>query len=386
MDDQERIRPDAHALGRAQALLERVLGSHRPMGSDGGSDGGIDASVSLASRYPLVFEERFPGRLVAFEEEGDVRSACAYLVRELVVPGARVRVGLVGSVATDPDWRGRGLASLVLQEAERCLAREGCLLALASAGEPQFFREKGWSPIGARAEFRIDAAIAARLPTVAGVRAAGPDDFAAIQRLYARHPERVDRSTEEASALLAGPELETLVLCRTRDVAAYTCLTLESGGAAVREWGGSPSDVLALVREQAERLRGRSHTGELTVVAPPTARELIERLGACGARRLTQPLALGRLLDVEHAMELFDRFGRSGGTHFRIELEAQGSPAPRILVRGPQGRRRLGAAELLDVLCEPCGSRRAVEALERELACALPGLPLSPFLWGLDAI
>ena len=109
-------------LARARGLMERVLRGGAP----------------LAAEYPLVFEHGFPGRIVALEEHGDVRSACGILVRDFAIGAARVRAGLIGSVTTDPAWRRRGLASRLLDRAEAMLAHDGCSLALLWADEPAF--------------------------------------------------------------------------------------------------------------------------------------------------------------------------------------------------------------------------------------------------------
>jgi hypothetical protein len=62
----------------------------------------------LAREYPLVFDPAFDGRVLALEENGHVRSACALLVRDFLGGKTRTRVGMIGSVSTDPDWRGCG--------------------------------------------------------------------------------------------------------------------------------------------------------------------------------------------------------------------------------------------------------------------------------------
>ncbi len=80
---------------RARALMERVL-------SDGGS---------LSSEYPLLFGDEPTGHLLALESDGEVRSACAMLVRDFLVGSMSVRVGMIGSVVTAPEWRGAGLAA-----------------------------------------------------------------------------------------------------------------------------------------------------------------------------------------------------------------------------------------------------------------------------------
>ena len=81
---------------------------------------------SLAPAYPLVFQEDLPGRLVTLSADGAVRSACAILERDLHVGGETIRAGLVGSVSTDPEWRGRGLGRAMLNAIENYARDSGC--------------------------------------------------------------------------------------------------------------------------------------------------------------------------------------------------------------------------------------------------------------------
>ena len=69
----------------------------------------------IADEFPLVFRPEFPGRVVTLEESGSgVLATCAILVREARVGETRFRIGLIGSVATDSEHRGRRHASRVL--------------------------------------------------------------------------------------------------------------------------------------------------------------------------------------------------------------------------------------------------------------------------------
>ena len=309
----------------------------------GGSD--------LAGEYPLVFDDRFPGRIVAFEEAGDVRSACAFLVRNLILPGARIRAGLIGSVATDPEWRGLGFATRVLDEAERCLAREGCMLAVLWADAPEFYLARGWQPFGCEVDFAIDASLLGRLPEKPDVRAVAPDDFAAVHRLYESHAERLERAPDETAALLNCPDMETLIRTRDRDLCAYACLGRGADFAhTVHEWAGAPEDVLALVREHMRREQLRDATGDVVLIAPPSAHPLRERLLKLGAREVTGVLGLAKLLDPEPAAELIDRYT---GSEVRASVDSDPGQTPHVTLCGPQSSRVLNDSEILQLLFPP---------------------------------
>jgi GNAT superfamily N-acetyltransferase len=359
--------------GPAQALLEGVL-------RDGGS---------LAAEYPLVFGADAPGTLVTITEQGQVRSACGVLVRDLVARGERVRVGLIGSVATDPRHRGRGLAARLLDQAQRLLADQGCVLALLWADDPGFYARRGWREAGSEAVFVVEAGDLQRLPTAPGatVRALAPDDHGALHRLYSLHVSRVDRTPAETRALLSCPGVDTLVLERGRDIAAYACLgrgkDLEG---CVHEWGGAADDVLALVREHGERAARRGDDRPRYLMTPATARALHARLQTLGVAGVQGVLGMARLLDPAGAAELVRRAAR-GRVSAGVAGERAGAPTPHLAhFEGPGGELAFEPEGLLDLLLPPRGERTAIEALEHTAGLGLRGLPLPLYVWGLDSI
>ena len=350
----------------AVALMERVMRE----------------GAAIAPEYPLCFDERFSGRVLATEEAGRVVSACALLVRDFACGARSVRVGLIGSVCTAPEARGRGLASALLRRAEDELAAEGCVLAMLWADDARFYEERGWCPVGAEVDFGLEPAHEARLPGSSGLRAAAPDDRGAIHRLYSLHRERVERSPQETAALLAAPGMETLVLQRERDVVAYSCLGRGKDFArTIHEWAGSERDVLALAREHMQRARARGEGGATFLITPSTAAGLHTRLRGLGANWSEGVLAMGKLLAPEGAAALLADLA---GPEASLAIDGGSSVA--VTLSGPKGSVELSAEELLGLLFPPRGRRHGIDPVARETGLTLAELPLPLFAWGLDSI
>ena len=355
------------AASGARALLEQVL----------------RGGASLVEEYPLVFGEQPSGRTLVVEADGRVVSACAILVRDLILPGVGMRVGLVGSVATHPDHRGKGHASRLLERAERELAAEGCLAALLWADEPDFYERRGWTELGSECDFVVAADMMDRLPAPDGVRAAAPDDRGAIHRLYSLHRHRVDRSAEETATLLGCPGMEVLVVQRERDVIAYSCLGRGADlDQTVHEWAGAPEDVLRLVRAHHERRAARGVHGSIYLMTPATAVELHAVLEGLDVPGMLGVLGHGKLLDPSAAAAIA---ARMAGPLASFEVDDDTSTR-RITLSGPAGTSELNTSELLELLVPARGGTAVLDATSHETGLELEELPVYPWLFGLDSI
>ena len=359
----------ARAGGAARALMQRVLG--------GGDD--------LARESPLAFDERFEGEIVALEEAGAVRSACAILPRDFVCGGATVRIGLIGSVATDPAWRRRGLMTRLLDLAEARLAERGCALALLWAEEPAVYASRGYVPIGHEVDYWADPPLFAGLPASARVRPAEAADAASIHALYENHAQRVCRTGAETRALLACPAMDVLVLCDAAGAPrAYACAGRGRDLAnVVHEWSGAPDDVLALVGAHQRARLARGLEPDLVLMAPSEAAPLHALLGALGARRFDGILGLAKPLDPHW---LAERLAHSAQVPLAIGV-ARGLDGERALCyASPSGRRELALSAVLQALFPPGGDLGAYHYVTDALRTQLRGAPLRPFAWGLDSI
>lgn len=346
----------------------------------------LRAGEPFASEYPLVFQEGFSGRIIALGEGDQVRCACTVLTREFLIDGpgdaGRVRGGLIGSVSTDPAWRDQGLATRLLIEAEAVLQDQGCAFALLWADEPNFYLKRGYGPIGTEEDFFLPSALVPALPQAEGIRRFARGDATAIHALYERHAVRVERTAAETTALLACPDMLTLVLEQDGDVVAYACRGRGRDMAdIIHEWSGESASVLALIRAHLEE-RFPREAGHLYLMAPPSASDLGYRLIAAGAKAQRGMLGLGKILDREAAVRLLDaRLGGAG----RAEV-VEREDGCNFQIRGPQAGGHLDDEGALALLLGVSDVREQVASFLAEFGLQDARLPVEPFAWGLDSI
>lgn len=339
--------------------------------------------------YPLVFGAHGTGRIIVAEEDGEVRSTCAVLVRDLITPNANLRVGMIGSVSTDPDHRGRGLATSTLKAAEEYCLEQGCLFTLLWADSEEFYLKRGYQRIGSEVDFAIGSEQLKKLPSCDGVRLMSADDVQQIHSLYIRHPERVERTHEETAALLETPGMEVLVNEDSGQIHAYTCLGRGGDmGNVVHEWGGVANSVGGCINAHLKRQALKGQLGDLYLIAPPSAVELHEYLIEMGVASAPGVLGMGKLLDLKRLEELYSWFlGPDGDVrvdHRPSELSADGEPGLRI--QGPNSALLLSADDAFRALFSPACDCTELDFIRSELGLELEGLPIAPFAWGLDSI
>jgi hypothetical protein len=310
------------------------------------------------------------------------------LPREFRFGKRSVRLGLVGAVSTDPAWRRRGLGTRLLEAAERELREAGCLAALLWAGDEDFYRRRGWTPIGVELDGFLPRAALDSLPSprrVGGaVREADASDAAAIHALYLSHRSRVERTAEETLALLGCAGMRTLVLEVGARVAAYACLGRgRDFPGVVHEWGGAAADALVLARVFLEEIPEEEEGAGIWWLAAPDERELVARLAQAGIAVERGVLGLGKLLELSAGAELLRALVRPPA---RVELGQDESGRPAVVLAGERAEIALGPSDLLELVFAPRARRGAVAELERLLGFEAPELPLAPFAWGLDSI
>lgn len=178
-----------------------------------------DAFYSVQHTWPQLYRSDGEGRFFVIADGERLLAHCA--TRNVTVHGdhGAHRICLLGSVVTDPDLRGQGLASQVLAAALRANSPH-VAATLLWAERPGLYARAGFVPGPDEQCLAI-----ARRPhaDLTGVRLATISDHAAMHALHERKPWRVERSLSTMATLLSTPGMTTFVLERNGVVVAYAC-------------------------------------------------------------------------------------------------------------------------------------------------------------------
>jgi len=314
-----------------ERLIELVNGVFR---GDGNGD--------MYEQFPVLFGDANLENCRIVLHCGRPVSHVAYLPRRAVIGGPTISVGCVGAVCTHEEYRGRGIASMILDDCERRMREQGVDVAVISGGRG-LYQRRGARTVGEHYEYRITRADAAALADDSlTVRPGGIGDVPLLARLYDTNPVRFVRSRADWAAWVAAGRCANvasrpMVGYVSGKPAAYVVHNYENIGqkpvSAAGEWAGDPGHVaaiLAVLATECER-------GYVDVGADPAADgALIRLLADTGIRH--KPTSQGRTIKVLRPSALFEKL--------RPWLRA---PACDIKVTdvGEGARFELGAEELV---------------------------------------
>ena len=173
-----------------------------------------------------------------------------------VIEGRKLKVAGIGSVATDPDFRGKGYASRLMKHLDGRLREEGYDLSILWGF--RFYRSFGYEMAVPREKFYFSNRHLKPLPVQGKIRAAVPGDWNTMRWMFLKHPYHNERVLKYYGSLERRYQKDTQdpfwVLEKAGRVAAYAVFGRSWGGDwEVMEWGGEPEGAAALIQNALVR-------------------------------------------------------------------------------------------------------------------------------------
>jgi len=308
------------------------------------------ASFLLQNEYPSVFQSYPGGSSLSLWLDNQPVSHVAFSIREYLHPEFPIKMGLIGSVATQEAYRGRGFATRLLQEAIQKLKNSGCLLALLWADQADFYQPLGFYRAGLELGFSLSPASV--LPVSRNARLLeGKSEKEAVWKLNQKHLSKLRRAAEEKERLLDIPEAQIFVSEMAGEIDSYIAINKgKDFSNTIHEWGGA---IEAVIENISFCQRNIFSNTSLQLIAPYTS----ENLGFLKIAEHSSVGSLGlmKLLDKQALYERWMAYGKKKG---KSPLENQWHSQTE----------------------EQC----LIQTLGRDGLNADQALPL--FLWGFDSI
>lgn len=97
---------------------------------------------TMQQEFPLLLNENNIDNMRIIVEDGKPAADVNFLKEDILIEGSKIKAASIGAVCTDPDYRGRGYASLVLDDVEKKMRRDGVDIVLISGDRTLYTRRK----------------------------------------------------------------------------------------------------------------------------------------------------------------------------------------------------------------------------------------------------
>lgn len=265
-------------------------------------------TFSIASEYPLVLAPDVANRSYCFALESDG----AVLAHANLLPRTTAgrKIGLIGNVATDEHWRGRG----VMREVFGHLQQEAKRLDLAAlflwSDLHEFYQKLGFQSFGCEIRFTFSRKMLCTKLRQRPSFLPAPQSRnlhlakALLQARFPHHP-TLDRSLDEHVRLLQIPMLELFVAPSTTSLAGVSAavggyLAMGKGfdmAGVVHEWGAPSPEYL--LQGLADVLN-MSQLDQIVLLSPGALQaDWCQQLADVADTVENHPMALACFLDKE---------------------------------------------------------------------------------------
>jgi len=273
------LTPSADELPAVIALANRVFRVQRP--------------GDMAAEYPVLFNGEHLEHLRVMKKGDQVVSLVGMVLDDTSLLGCDVRVASIGSVCTDPDCRGHGLAGRLMDDAIERAKAAGASLMLISGNRTLYARRGAF---GEGRFWRYEIPVSS-LPEPTGrleVLPVAADDCGEALRLFEAEPIRFRRTPQRYAVQIAcgyvqdRPGRTYVVRANGEPLAAFSVCKLGPPKDAEGTWGmliveaaGSRSVLLEAVRSAAQELHVESVEID-AYVTDLAMRDACARVGAAG--------------------------------------------------------------------------------------------------------
>ncbi len=249
------------------------------------------------------------GRNIVALDEGRIVSCVGIFPMTLVCGDARLMVGGVGGVSTDPRYRGRGLMSRLLNKAISIMKRRNYDISILW-GDRLRYAHFGWENAGRHYSFNIDRKhVAARKSEGLDVRmlSEAGDDLGRIAQLYEQWELRVHRTPAELRSVLSRYTYETWVW-RKKEAFAYVTIKGTTKDRDLIEFGGDFRGLDDLLGFLFQKYELENLSGTVPVCRSPRVRFIIDRSSGWGvgfSRRARSEMV--KILNLRSVLHKFAR-------------------------------------------------------------------------------
>ncbi len=236
--------------------------------------------------FPLILDpNNADWTLVAKAPDGRLMGGIACLIRDHATSLGTVAVAGIGSVVTEPEFRGQGVSAALQNALLDRLRRQDVPLAVLWTDNPAIYAGRGFTAAGWEHHIALGGVEWPETPPATVIRPYADADAGAVAGLFAGHRWRTLRRPGDDARLYGMPGTRGLVAADRdgRLEAAVFCGKGADFPGYALEWSGSTPRVLDLLAEAVRRGLAEA------VLVPAGGEALLAALADRGAAWAVQP-------------------------------------------------------------------------------------------------
>ena len=208
---------------------------------------GLDESINVGLEYSHVISSAMNDsenlRIIKYNRE--IVSHVGIHEIYVKIDELKLKVGAIFGVATHPNFRGKGFATILLKDATEKMIRENYDVSILWTGIPEFYRKLGWENAGSKTTFHFNNSNIEVLPDYKDLEIRKVEDENELKTIVSLHNETngVVWSENAAKLLLSRQAIETYLALRNESK-GYAVIR----GSRIIDFSGDSNMILALIK------------------------------------------------------------------------------------------------------------------------------------------
>jgi GNAT superfamily N-acetyltransferase len=280
----------------------------------------------MGEYYPYAYGPVNLNNMLILKEDHRIVSHVSIYPRQVyTAEGYLLKTGIIGGVATHPDYRNKGYATTLLRECIRIMERQEYDLSLLWPSVADFYRKLGWEYAAQECCFDLNAENISRISHAACIPQKSSSGYQRIHELYEHKPMRSLRQLSEYPLLINSQR--RLFFEEHDGTAGYVLL---GPGSDVLEYGGSVPVICRMLRGLFEQFRYST----LRVFTPPLQDGLFDFLTGLGITPRTFHLGMIRMIRLDKFQDRVQHPAENSGSWSGLSRQIFG-PVDRPDQRNP---------------------------------------------------
>ncbi|HGJ66657.1 TPA: GNAT family N-acetyltransferase [bacterium] len=213
----------------------------------------------MRENFPTLFCNDNTDNLRIIKEDGKIVSHFGFVIRDMIINGCRISVGNVGAVCTDENYRKKGYAWKILDQAIEKYRADGVDMFLVS-GSRSLYIQHGCTHVGKVKNYAIYRGMPIPSAKVKAIKYT-VDDLPVWSALYRNEPIRFHRPYNDflvltTSGLVYRPDSRLFSISDGNKIVAYVVGSCDNNKKSfgLHEYAGSRKAIIASIPQWFEEL------------------------------------------------------------------------------------------------------------------------------------